>query len=229
MEFSICPLRQFPNSSEVCSVCGNRLNVAVFRSSDGTTRPASEALSSCGRRCLNSVPEPATRSLAVLETSTSPGATSAARVPLCVYRDACDLSSNELAVSCMKSGAGLQPEFVHRVSGAGHPGRPFARGPCRRATPARRGWFLEKAAMERQVTVKFGHTRSKRFQKALSEAGNGPGECGRARVGQDYRVSSPVARRRLYTPSSPPARTGSPLRATHVPAKLTVLASRRTR
>jgi hypothetical protein len=86
MEFSICPLRQFPNSSEVCSVCGNRLNVAVFRSSDGTTRPASEALSSCGRRCLNSVPEPATRSLAVLETSTSPGATSAARVPLCVPR-----------------------------------------------------------------------------------------------------------------------------------------------
>jgi hypothetical protein len=129
---------------------------------------------------------------------------------------------NELAVSCVKSGAGLQPEFVHRVSGAGHPGRPFARGPCRRANAARRGWFLEKAAMERQVTVKFGHTRSKRFQKALSEAGNGPGECGRARVGQDYRVSSPVARRRRYTPSSPPARTGSPLRATHVPAKLTV-------
>ncbi len=41
--------------------------------------------------------------------------------------------------------------------------------------------------MERQLTVEFGPSRSKRFGKALAEAENGPGECSQLEPGR-YRV-----------------------------------------
>src|SRR6266540_5481205 len=42
--------------------------------------------------------------------------------------------------------------------------------------------------MERQLTVEFGPSRSKRFGKALAEAENGPGECSELEPGR-YRAS----------------------------------------
>jgi hypothetical protein len=41
--------------------------------------------------------------------------------------------------------------------------------------------------MERQVTVEFGPSRSKRFEKAVVEAQSGPGECSETEPGR-YRV-----------------------------------------
>ena len=42
--------------------------------------------------------------------------------------------------------------------------------------------------MERQLTVEFGPSRSKRFEKALAEAEDGPGECSELEPGR-YRAS----------------------------------------
>ena len=41
--------------------------------------------------------------------------------------------------------------------------------------------------MDRQLTVEFGPSRSKRFPKAVAEAEGGPGECGELEPGR-YRV-----------------------------------------
>src|SRR6266516_4777788 len=61
--------------------------------------------------------------------------------------------------------------------------------------------------MERQLTVEFGPSRSKRFGKALAEAENGPGECSELEPGR-YRASFVLGNDAAATRPSPVCSSG---------------------
>ena len=76
-------------------------------------------------RSANSIPDPATRSVTVRETSTSPGLAADPDSRPDVDCDAADVVADQLTFSGVEADAHLDPEVAHRVAGrAGASDRP---------------------------------------------------------------------------------------------------------
>ena len=81
---------------------------------DGKEQPLTrDALRSATPRSRNSIPEPATRSLTVLETSTSPGSASAA-TQADMHGYAADFAADKFTFAGVEAGAHVEAKFLHR-------------------------------------------------------------------------------------------------------------------